>query len=169
MLLAQVTSLFLSVMRWQAVPFPDLSATELYEALALRQLVFVVEQTCAYLDCDGKDLVATHLLGRDEGGQLVAYARLLPPGVSFAEASIGRVATHPSVRRTGAGRALMREAIARTRTLFGEGPIRIGAQRYLERFYGELGFEIAGPPYDEDGIPHVEMLLPARASVSSGG
>lgn len=146
-------------MRWQAVPFTDLSVSELYELLALRQLVFVVEQTCPYLDCDGKDHLATHLLGRDESGKLVAYARLFPPGVSFAEASIGRVVTHPSVRRTGGGRALMREAIARTRGTFGEGPIRIGAQRYLERFYGELGFEIASAPYDEDGIPHVEMLL----------
>jgi ElaA protein len=146
-------------MRWQAVPFTDLDVTELYELLALRQLVFVVEQKCAYLDCDGKDRLATHLLGRDESGQLVAYARLFPPGASFAEASIGRVITHPSVRRTGAGRALMREAIVRTRALFGEGPIRLGAQRYLERFYGELGFEIASEPYDEDGIPHVEMLL----------
>lgn len=145
-------------MRWQAAPFTDLTVTELYELLALRQLVFVVEQRCVYLDCDGKDQLATHLLGRDESGQLVAYARLLAPGVSFAEASIGRVVTHPSVRRTGAGRALMLEAIARTRAMFGERPIRIGAQRYLERFYGALGFEIAGAPYDDDGIPHIEML-----------
>ena len=146
-------------MRWQAVPFTDLDVTQLYELLALRQLVFVVEQNCVYLDCDGKDRLATHLLGRDESGQLVAYARLFAPGASFAEASIGRVTTHPSVRRTGAGRELMQEAIARTRTMFGGGPIRIGAQRYLERFYGELGFAIASEPYDEDGIPHVEMLL----------
>ena len=146
-------------MRWQAVPFEELSVSELYELLALRQLVFVVEQTCAYLDCDGKDPLAIHLLGRNDDGRLVAYARLFPAGVSFAEASIGRVNTHPSVRRTGAGRELMREAVVRTRALFGEGPIRIGAQRYLEKFYGELGFEIASAPYDEDGIPHVEMLL----------
>jgi ElaA protein len=146
-------------MRWHAVPFAELSVAELYELLALRQLVFVVEQKCAYLDCDGKDQLATHLLGRDESGNLVAYARLFPPGVSFVEAAIGRVITHPSVRGTGAGRALMQEAIARTRATYGDGPIRIGAQRYLEKFYGELGFEIASAPYDEDGIPHVEMLL----------
>ena len=146
-------------MSWKAVAFAELSVDELYELLALRQLVFVVEQTCAYLDCDGKDPSATHLLGRSESGQLVAYARLFGPGVSFAEASIGRVITHPSARRTGAGRTLMREAVTRTRATFGEGPIRIGAQRYLERFYGELGFVIASAPYDEDGIPHVEMLL----------
>ena len=146
-------------MQWQVVPFAELSASALYEALALRQLVFVVEQTCPYLDCDGKDAFALHLLGRDERGELVAYARLFAAGKSFREAAIGRVVTHPSVRRTGVGRALMREAIARTRAAFGAGPIRIGAQRYLEAFYGSLGFEIASAPYDEDGIPHVEMLL----------
>lgn len=149
----------MTALRWQLVPFAELTAPELYEALALRQIVFVVEQTCAYLDCDGKDDKALHLMGRDDHGKLVAYARLLPAGVSFAEASIGRVVTHPGVRRTGAGKALMFEAIARTRAAFGAGPIRIGAQRYLERFYGELGFEVASAPYDEDGIPHVEMLL----------
>jgi ElaA protein len=147
-------------MHWQAVPFADLSVAELYEILALRQLVFVVEQTCAYLDCDGKDPLATHLLGRDDDGKIVAYARLLPPGVSFDEASIGRVLTHPAIRGVGAGGELMREAIARSRATFGDGPIRIGAQRYLERFYRELGFEVASAAYDEDGIPHVEMLLP---------
>jgi ElaA protein len=147
-------------MRWEAPPFSELSSSELYDVLALRQLVFVVEQRCPYLDCDGKDRGALHLCGRDDQGRLVAYARLLPPGASFIEASIGRVVTHPEVRRTGAGRALMVEAIARTRTAFGEGPIRIGAQRYLEPFYAELGFCSAGVPYDEDGIPHVEMVLP---------
>jgi ElaA protein len=146
-------------MDWQVLPFHGLTPASLYEVLALRQLVFVVEQTCPYLDADGKDDRALHLLGRDEAGRLVAYARLFAPGASFAEAAIGRVVTHPAVRRTGAGRALMREAIARTREAFGPGPIRIGAQRYLERFYGDLGFEIASAPYDEDGIPHVEMRL----------
>ncbi len=148
-----------SAVRWETLPFADLSVSALYEVLALRQLVFVVEQTCPYLDCDGKDARAVHLLGRSEGGRLVAYARLFGPGGSFAERSIGRVVTHPDVRRQGAGKALMREAIARTRAIYGEGPIRIGAQRYLERFYGELGFTVASEPYDEDGIPHVEMLL----------
>jgi ElaA protein len=148
-------------MDWKLVAFEHLGVADLYELLALRQLVFVVEQTCPYLDADGKDARALHLLGRDEAGRLVAYARLFAPGASFVEAAIGRVVTHPSVRRTGAGRALMREAIRRTREAFGPGPIRIGAQRYLERFYGELGFVIASEPYDEDGIPHVEMRLDA--------
>ncbi len=152
---------------WTVRPFAALSASELYELLALRQRVFVVEQNCAYVDCDGKDLRAHHLLGRDATGALVAYARLLPPGVSFAEASIGRVVTDGAARRFGYGRALMHEAIARTRALFGGGPIRIGAQRYLERFYGELGFRTEGEPYDEDGIPHVEMVLAPESAETS--
>ena len=101
--------------RFTLKPFDALSPAELYDLLTLRQRVFVVEQACAYLDCDGKDPAALHLIGRDARGALVAYARLLPPGVSFAEAAIGRVVTDPATRRAGRGRALMDEAIARAR------------------------------------------------------
>jgi ElaA protein len=149
------------VLAWNVTPFADLRVDELYELLTLRQLVFCVEQSCVYLDCDGKDPAALHLLGRDAAGRLVAYARLLPPGVSFVEPAIGRVVSHPDARRTGLGRELMREAIARTRAAFGPQAIRIGAQVYLRRFYEELGFDATGPTYDEDGIPHIEMQLPA--------
>lgn len=148
------------MLRWRAVPFDQLTREELYALLELRQIVFCVEQKCAYLDCDGKDQRAIHLLGQDASGSLLAYARLLPPGVSFADASIGRVVTHPSSRRGGLGRELMREAIARTRATFGSGAIQIGAQRYLQRFYEELGFVASSPVYDEDGIPHIEMRMP---------
>ena len=144
---------------WQLREFDGLGVHVLYELLALRQRVFCVEQDCVYLDCDGKDLRSLHLLGRDVEGRLVAYARLLAPGISFDEASIGRVATHPDVRRGGLGRRLMVEAISRARTAFGGSPIRIGAQRYLQHFYESLGFTVASAPYDEDGIPHVEMRL----------
>jgi ElaA protein len=145
--------------------FDELSTSELYEVLALRQRVFVVEQKCAYLDCDGKDLRASHLLGR-QGKDLVAYARLLPRGASYEESSIGRVASDPSVRGSGCGRELIREAIARTWETFG-GPIYIGAQRYLERFYAEVGFVVVGEPYDEDGIPHIHMRLDERAEMEA--
>jgi ElaA protein len=149
------------LLRWNIIAFDQLRVEELYEILTLRQLVFCVEQSCAYLDCDGKDLAALHLLGREGSGRLVAYARLLPPGISFAEPAIGRVVSHPETRRTGVGRELMREAIGRTREAFGPQPIRIGAQLYLRRFYEELGFDAMGPTYDEDGIPHIEMRLPS--------
>ncbi len=152
---------------WRLLPFAALTAHELYDVLTLRQRVFVVEQSCIYLDCDGADAEALHLLGMAADPEdpsrlaLLAYARLFPPGVKYAEASIGRVTSDPRVRRTGAGRALMREAIAQARASYGNVPIRIGAQRYVERFYASLGFEVSGDPYIEDGIPHIEMLLRA--------
>ena len=145
---------------WSLSSLTGLDASSLYDVVTLRERVFIVEQNCAYLDCDGRDRVALHLLGRTEDGTLVAYARLLPPGARFAEASIGRVVTAPEVRRTGLGRPLMREAIARAQNAYG-GPLRISAQRYVERFYEELGFVPCGEPYDEDGISHIDMLLPA--------
>jgi len=147
------------VLYWDLITFAKLTAQELYDLLTLRQLVFCVEQKCPYLDCDGKDQESLHLLGRDTSGRLVAYARLVPAGVTFDEPSIGRVVNHPDVRRSGVGKELMREAIARTEATFGARPIRIGAQLYLKRFYEQLGFAVASEVYDEDGIPHVQMLL----------
>lgn len=147
---------------WRCVPYAALTLDELYLLLQLRQRVFIVEQTCPYLDTDGSDHEAWHLLGwtRDADGRRIlgAYARLFRPGIKFAEASIGRVVTNPAVRRSGLGRALMREAIARVQDLAPGAPVRIGAQRYLERFYESFGFRVASEPYDEDGIAHVEML-----------
>lgn len=151
------------MLRWNLIPFSKLAVDELYQVLALRQLVFCVEQNCPYLDCDGKDQASLHLLGSETSGRLVAYARLVPAGVTFEEPSIGRVVNHPDVRRSGVGKELMREAIARALATFGARPIRIGAQLYLKRFYEELGFAVAGPEYDEDGIPHVQMLLVPKA------
>jgi ElaA protein len=152
---------------WTVLPFEALPPIALYDALRLRQRVFVVEQACAYLDCDGRDPASLHLLGRardrDRQGPLVAYARLVPAGVAFAEPSIGRVATAPEARGRGYGRALMVEAIARARQAFGPGPLRIGAQQYLERFYTELGFRTASEVYDDDGVPHIQMVLPGDA------
>lgn len=147
---------------WRLAPYAELTRDELYALLQLRQRVFVVEQHCPFLDADGADDRAWHLLGwtRDADGapRLGAYARLFAPGAMYDEASIGRVVTHPDVRRGGMGRALMREALARVAALAPGAPVRIGAQRYLERFYASLGFRVAGPEYLEDGIPHVEMV-----------
>ena len=146
---------------WECTPFSELTPDALYAALQLRQIVFVVEQKCVYLDADGIDRVAVHLLGWQviEGRRrLVAYARLLPPRVKYAEPSIGRVSTHPDVRGTGAGRALMRKAIERVEEA-GWGPdIRIAAQMYLERFYEGFGFRRVTEPYTEDDIWHVDMV-----------
>jgi len=144
-------------MDWHERSFAELTAGELYAIVALRERIFVVEQRCAYLDADGYDLGARHLWAARDG-RPVAYLRVLAPGAKFAEASIGRVVVDASERGTGLGRELMRRGIAMC-----AGSIRIGAQAYLERFYSDLGFEIASAPYDEDGIPHVEMIRRAAS------
>jgi ElaA protein len=122
-----------------------------------REAVFVVEQDCAFLDADGSDPDCWHLVGR-KGREMAAYCRIVPPGLKFAEPSIGRVLTTKAGRGTGAGKALMAEAIRRCEALFPGHAIRIGAQQYLEKFYGGFGFATVSEPYDEDGIPHVIML-----------
>ena len=145
---------------WQCIRFDDLSPSELYSALQLRQKVFVVEQKCPYLDADGVDRPSLHLLGWDGDPakrQLIAYARLLPPRVKYAEASIGRVCTHPDERGTGAGKLLMIEAMRRVEEAGWGKEIRIAAQMYLERFYEGFGFQRVTDPYLDDDIWHVDM------------
>jgi len=148
--------------RWQWSRLPQLTAAELYAVLAARQQVFAVEQHCAFLDADGHDVYAWHLLGWDDEGEasnLAAYLRVLDPGRKFAEPSIGRVLTLSPYRGTGLGRMLMAEGIARTGQFWPGRPVRIAAQRRLEAFYADLGFKTASPPYQEDDIPHIDMLL----------
>jgi len=152
-----------------------MSAAEVHAMLQLRARVFVVEQQCVFLEVDGRDPDAFHLLGtvaraldaqapHDPGAgpsaaALRAYAaRCATPDVRYPGASsIGRVATHPALRRTGAGRALMREAIEATLERWPDAPIRLEAQQYLERFYESFGFRTIGAMYLEDDIPHVPM------------
>lgn len=149
-------------LRWRALPFEALSVEELYRLLRLRAEVFVVEQRCAFQDLDGLDPMALHLMGEttDAEGKvrLLAYARLLPAGAAFAEASIGRVVTSASARGSGAGHALVREAIAQLHLRWGLQPIRIGAQAHLQSYYGQSGFVAQGALYLEDGIEHIEMV-----------
>lgn len=150
---------------WQWSAFGALAPDELYAALQLRQMVFVVEQQCVFLDPDGRDQQAWHLLGwaaDDESRWLAGYARVFAPGIKYAPASIGRVITHPKARRTGLGRALMTESLRRLELLAPGAEIRIEAQLYLERFYGSYGFGRVSEEYLEDGILHVDMLRPAR-------
>jgi ElaA protein len=144
---------------WRSLPFAALAPGDLYALLQLRTEVFVIEQACVFQDMDGSDADAVHLLGSTDGA-LVAYARCFAAGVKFAEASIGRVVTRDTLRGQGAGHVLMRQAIACVFEHWGPQPIRIGAQARLEKFYRQHGFQVAGLPYIEDGIPHVEMLRP---------
>lgn len=136
----------------------EMTALEWHRALALRTQVFVVEQNCAYQDPDGKDVVSYHLL-MESGEELVAYARLVPPGVSYTEAAIGRVVTSQTVRGKGWGKALMEIAIAQTQKKFEVNEICISAQSYLLKFYQELGFVAEGEEYLEDDIPHWKMRI----------
>ncbi len=148
--------LSVSDVNWTWSRFPELGVDNLYDALALRCRVFIVEQV-AYLDPDGLDRSSWHLLGRDGKGALQVYLRVVDPGVKYDEPSIGRVVAAPESRGRGAGRLLMQEGIARCAAAWPARAIRIGAQAHLARFYGSLGFEIASETYVEDGIPHVEM------------
>ena len=146
-------------LQWQFTCLQDLSVQQLYDVLQLRTEVFVVEQNCVFQDMDGADENAMHLLGMQQE-KLMAYARCFDAGIKFKEASIGRVITHASLRGTGAGHALMRQAMDSMQSLWGMQPIRIGAQARLEKFYQQHGFAVASAPYIEDGIPHIEMLRP---------
>ena len=147
---------------WHDAPFEQLSVATLYGILALRSRVFVVEQKCAYDDVDGLDYTARHLWAQD-GARVVAYLRILPAGVKFAELSIGRVVVDAGYRAHRIGRELMQRGLA----LAGAVAIRISAQAHLERFYGELGFARASDVYDEDGIPHVEMIRSVASDTAS--
>lgn len=148
-----------TALTWHSQPFDRVDASTLYAILQLRSEVFVVEQQCVYHDVDGKDPHAHHVWASD-GEHLVAYARVLPRGVSFDEASIGRVVTAPRYRTIGAGRLLVARCIEACEQAFGVQPIRIGAQSHLQRFYGSFGFAPCSDEYLEDGIPHIDMLRP---------
>jgi ElaA protein len=153
---------------WEIKSFDELSTRELYTIMQLRLAVFSVEQNCAYQDADGKDLKCFHLSGcltpalslqKGEGKkELIVYSRIVPPGISFKEVSIGRVISSQKARGTGAGKELMNKSIEFIEKTYGKVPIRIGAQCYLIKFYSSFGFEISGEEYLEDNIPHIEML-----------
>lgn len=144
--------------KWTLKSFDDLTARELYDIIWLRNEVFVVEQNCVFQDADYFDQGSMHLYGSGNDGQILAYCRILPPGLVYKEASIGRVVSNPKARGTGAGRELMLKALSLTEDFYGKIPIRIGAQLYLKSFYNSLGFNQTGPVYLLDGIDHIEML-----------
>ena len=147
-------------MNWLWSRFANLGVDNLYDALALRCRVFIVEQG-PYLDPDGVDRQCWHLLGRDAKGCLQAYLRLVDPGVKYTEPSMGRVVTAPETRGTGAGHALVAEGLRHCVAVWPGLGLRISAQAHLQRFYGAHGFVAVGDVYAEDEIPHIEMLRPA--------
>ncbi|MFD1888256.1 GNAT family N-acetyltransferase [Paenibacillus wenxiniae] len=148
-------------MTWHIKHFNELTTTELYRILQERTNIFVVEQNCPYPEVDGKDLHCYHLY-RLDGEQMTAYARLLPPGIAYTQASIGRVIVPASYRGKGYAGELFARAIDFIQQELGETEIKIQAQEYLCPFYGSYGFQAISEPYLEDGIPHVDMLLSKR-------
>jgi len=143
---------------WHCKPFSELSTDEFHHIIQLRINVFIVEQNCPYPELDGKDLNAIHVFAKNENNEIVAVARILKPGVSYSECSIGRVATSKNSRLHKVGIQLMNYTIENIYALFGKSDIRISAQEYLKNFYEKFGFKKVSDSYLEDDIPHIEML-----------
>jgi ElaA protein len=144
-------------LRWQVAGFDELERDELYALMRLRQQVFVVEQSCVYLDLDNLDQASMHMLcwRQDE---LLAYQRCLPPGLTFDESALGRIVVAPAGRGLQLGRELVQRGIDYNAQHWPNDGIQIGAQAHLADFYASLGFVISGDAYIEDGIPHLHMI-----------
>ena len=148
-------------LRWTWHAWASLAPDRLYAILRLRSAIFVVEQDCVFQDMDGRDPQCEHLCGEDAAGGLLAYLRLVPPGVRTPEVSLGRVVVAREARGRGLGRAVMLEGLRHCAERHPGQPVKVSAQQHLERFYRSLGFRTVGAPYDEDGILHVDMLKDA--------
>jgi ElaA protein len=146
-------------MNWKFLRLHEFDVKSLYEVIKLRIDVFIIEQACFYHELDDKDYYATHVMAYDADNRLVAYLRILDPGISYDELSIGRVVVAPEVRGDGFGRDLMHMALDYIEEVHGHVPVRISAQAYLKNFYESLGFQTVSDVYLEDDIPHLEMLL----------
>jgi ElaA protein len=146
---------------WNWYRFDALSVDELYAILALRQKVFVVEQQCPYLDCDGIDGEAHHLVGwqtTPSGCRPMAYLRVIMPEEEGAPVRIGRLLTHPKIRGQGVGRELLRLALVWIEATLPKQAVAISAQHYLRHFYQAYGFVPVSDVYMEDGIAHLAMI-----------
>jgi ElaA protein len=144
---------------WYHKHFRDLNTTELYQILQLRNEVFIVEQNCPFQDLDDKDFKCYHLMGFDTVSQkIMAYTRIVPAGISYEEASIGRVVSSPLARGGGFGKQLMKKSVELLEELYGGVSIRIGAQLYLKKYYESFGFQQDSEVYLEDGIEHIIMI-----------
>ncbi len=143
---------------WDWKSFDELNKDELYKVLKFRQEIFIVEQKSWYVDADNLDQFSLHLLVQNTQG-LMGYLRLTPPGKKYKEASIGRVSIREDHRGKKLGDKLLSKGIEKSKQVYKSSSCRISAQEYLIAYYENHGFRVQGTPYDEDGIPHVEMLL----------
>lgn len=139
--------------------FDELGTRELYDILALREDIFIVEQNCPYHDLDYKDHNSVHLY-KKVGDEIVSYVRILPRGISYEKSpSIGRVITKREYRKKGYSKEILSKAIEYILNEFKENTIEISAQEYLIKFYWEFGFETKGEIYLEDNLPHIHMIF----------
>jgi ElaA protein len=145
-------------MEWKLKTFDELTGHELYRILQARVHVFMLEQSCLYPEIDGKDQASRHLF-LEADGEIAAYCRILPSGVSYPESSIGRVLVKETYRGQGLAQELMTRALAFLKEEWGETAVKIQAQNYLHSFYGSFGFQAVSDVYLEDNIPHVDMIL----------
>lgn len=145
-------------MSFKLKKFEQLTNTELYNILKERTEVFVVEQNCPYPEVDGKDLQSYHLY-KEENGEIIAYLRILPPGVSYEELSIGRVLVKKEYRGQKVAQQMMEQALRFIQNDLNETTVKIQAQEYLRNFYASFGFEAISETYLEDNISHIDMLL----------
>ena len=146
------------MLQFHTQSFDQLSNRHLYELLRVRSEVFVVEQKCIFLDQDNHDQFCYHVLGLNGQMDVMAYARIAPPGVIYDDVSIGRVLTSPLYRGRGEGKTLMDVSIKQCEIMFPNKPIKIMGQLYLEKFYNNLGFKTISEPFEEDEILHVYMV-----------
>lgn len=150
----------MSISQWEVKMFQQLTVEQLFEVFQLRVDVFVVEQQCAYRELDEYDrhVETRHLSGRNEFSHLIAYARILPPGLRYPEVNLGRFVVKADFRKQGIGHQLLQAALQEIFSCWPKAPIRISAQEYLQAFYRQYGFTRVSEVFWEDGIPHVEML-----------
>ncbi|GGC73905.1 GNAT family N-acetyltransferase [Undibacterium terreum] len=146
---------------WQCARLDELSTAQQYAIFSTRSEVFVVEQNCVFQEMDGLDLDAVHVIGWAGDNVVAAYLRIVAPGIKFDEPSLGRVITSKNFRGGGAGKTLIAEGIRQLERIYPGQAIRIGAQAYLEKFYGSFGFKTVTDIYLEDDIPHIDMVRPA--------
>ncbi len=146
--------------QWNIKTFQELESDQLYDLLKLRVEVFVVEQQCTYRELDEYDRhpETRHISGRSEGGELIAYARILPPGLCHPEVNLGRFVVKADFRKQGIGHQLLQKALQEIGGWWPVMPIRMAAQSHLHRFYAQYGFIQVSDGYLEDGIPHVDMV-----------
>ncbi|MEX1221664.1 MAG: GNAT family N-acetyltransferase [Idiomarina sp.] len=144
-------------MIWETRSFQELDIQTLYAILKIRQEVFIVEQTCPYMDADGLDQQAQHLFARSDTGKLLAYARIFLPTDDKPYSRIGRVLSAGNKRGSGLGKQLMQRSLDYLLEHAPLQPVRLSAQTYLKDFYTSFGFVEIGDEYLEDDIPHVDM------------